>query len=545
MSSIGFIKSNTKTEVKSKSILVPETFTHSIVFGQTGSGKTTSFIYPNLEERIAKGHSILLYDLKGREHLSVKYLAQKYDRLYDVVEIGKPWGESINLIEGMTEADLDEFLENSLGENAHNKFWTNSSKSVAQSVNKVLRVLEEFAETMEKVEIGYSQKAYLDKAKRYPLKMNLTNLVAICSSLSSFSKFTERLKYLPLFMKDLIKEKIVQHLDGDVDIEMVKPFFIELLNVHKRAEKVIEDVKDMMDGLSEESNEHLAQQFLGSLVGPLSLLSQNEYFNTNSFNIVNGLEEGKIIVINTEALSDAVLASLNSVILKDLTLRTRSRNKTPVSIFIDEAQRVLTKNADLAVDVLREAKVDLFLASQNSSLLIHKLGTEKFDAFMGNLTKKYYFQNSIAEDIPDPEILKSLECFEYMSYCDGYSQKQKSTPIFISDTQKLSAEYEYQHYYNVLNDFACDYVNREVVLEYIPKLFERGQIIVVDLKSMNETIISQKNFKHLSLLRNEVDMLFIDAAKQREQEYVFTRELAYDEEDFDFSLDEEFEVNCA
>jgi len=43
MQTMGFIQSSTNTD-SSSSILVPQTFTHSIAFGQTGSGKTTFMI---------------------------------------------------------------------------------------------------------------------------------------------------------------------------------------------------------------------------------------------------------------------------------------------------------------------------------------------------------------------------------------------------------------------------------------------------------------------------------------------------------------------
>jgi hypothetical protein len=60
--------------------------------------KTTSYIYPNLNERISLNDGILVMDYKGKEHNAVKLFAKRHNRLNDVLEIGKPWGESINII---------------------------------------------------------------------------------------------------------------------------------------------------------------------------------------------------------------------------------------------------------------------------------------------------------------------------------------------------------------------------------------------------------------------------------------------------------------
>lgn len=87
---LGLIRDETITE---EIPLVDVKFTHSLCIGQTGSGKTTSFIYPNLLERMKLNHGILIFDIKGNEHLAVKSLAKEAGRLDDVLEIGKPWEE--------------------------------------------------------------------------------------------------------------------------------------------------------------------------------------------------------------------------------------------------------------------------------------------------------------------------------------------------------------------------------------------------------------------------------------------------------------------
>ena len=81
MATMGFIQKTTQSSSRLQNNLVPINFTHAHAIGQTGCGKTTSFIYPNLDHRIEQGHSVLLYDFKGKEHMSLKYFAQKHGRL--------------------------------------------------------------------------------------------------------------------------------------------------------------------------------------------------------------------------------------------------------------------------------------------------------------------------------------------------------------------------------------------------------------------------------------------------------------------------------
>lgn len=91
-------------------ILVPLAFTNAMCYGQTGSGKTSSFILPNIHERIVQGHSVIVFDFKGNMHLKVKCVADNLGRLNDVLEIGVLWGERLNLLEGLSEKEIDTLL---------------------------------------------------------------------------------------------------------------------------------------------------------------------------------------------------------------------------------------------------------------------------------------------------------------------------------------------------------------------------------------------------------------------------------------------------
>ena len=297
MSSMGFIKS-TSENITSTSIVVPETFTHSIAFGQTGCGKTTSFIYPNLKNRLSLGHGVLLYDYKGKEHSSVKFLAKQVGRLDDVVEIGKPWGESINLVENMDENELDKFFDNILKHGDDNKYWQNSAKSLGQSVLKVLKAIDGFSKCMSKVDKDFEKGKPIINAGlfSYPTHRTFISLIKVCKTFDSLGEFIDNLNLLSQTTLSMIEESIVQMLKLEIDIDTLKPLYIDLVRSRERLKEVIEQTTDSLENFGKNSNENLTQNIIGSLISPLVSLSQNSFFNTNSFDIATALNNGKIVL---------------------------------------------------------------------------------------------------------------------------------------------------------------------------------------------------------------------------------------------------------
>ena len=137
---MGLIKDTT---LKEEVPLVDVNFTHSLCIGQTGSGKTTSFIYPNIQHRMNIGHGILFFDIKGSEHLALKKLANDNNRLSDVIEIGKPWGSNINIIESLNGRTFLKLLEDLVGEpskGGSNTFFYNEAISLGSSIFHMLKL---------------------------------------------------------------------------------------------------------------------------------------------------------------------------------------------------------------------------------------------------------------------------------------------------------------------------------------------------------------------------------------------------------------------
>ena len=508
MATMGFIKSPEITPLTS-SILVEETFTHSIAFGQTGSGKTTSFIYPNLKNRIELGHGILLCDYKGKEHSSVKFLADAAGRLDDVVEIGTPWGESVNILENMDEEELDHFFENILSHGNDGKYWSNSAKSLGQSLLEVLGAIDNFSKLMFELDEDFCNGEYIHTGGfSYPINRTFTSLVKVCNTYENLVKFISKLTDLISKTKRIMLESARKEIESKEEIELFKPKYSRVVRAHERLKEVIKERADSLENFGKNSNENLTQNIIGSLTSPLITLAQNRFFNTNSFDIATALNEGKIIIVNAESLSDALLESLNNVILHELSKRTRKIDLHPVSIFIDEAQRVLSEKTDLPVDILREAQVDVFLATQNGALLKERLTSEKYDALIGNLTQKYYFKNSVKEELDEENLLASLSTFEYLNYDGEFSEVIQSQPIYISKKEKLLVEYKYQRKYKVLTNYS--YLNRKksLVLEYIPRMYKDKKLMAINIKSMKEEIVEAESLEDIKEAQNSLDLFF-------------------------------------
>ncbi|QSZ42198.1 hypothetical protein GJV85_08760 [Sulfurimonas aquatica] len=549
MATMGFIQSTT-CEVPTSSIIVPETFTHSIAFGQTGCGKTTSFIYPNLKKRLELGHGVLLYDYKGKEHLSVKYLAQSTGRLNDVVEIGKPWGENINLIQNMDEEELDKFFSNILSHGKDGKYWENSAKSLGQAVLKILKAIESFSLVMSKVDKDFEQgESYIQIGRssskysyKYPTKRTLTSLVAVCSTFETLSSFIKGLSDLRSRTQVMIKENVKELVASAHDEELteIKLLITELVRTRENLCEIIDESYDSLSSFGENSNENLTQNIIGSLVSPLISLSQNSFFNANSFDIVSALNRGQIVVVNTQALSDSVLESLNNSILNELTQRTRSLKLQPISVFMDEAQRILSESTDLPIDVLREAKVDIFLSTQNSALLKNKLESEKFEALMGNLVHKYYFQSSVDEELNSTYLLDELESFEHLSSTNKYESISSSTPLFIELKEKIKAELKYQKKHEIVKKFAYEYDKKPCVLEYVPRLYRDKKLILINTNTLKEQVVNSSSLRSIVSTGWKVEKLIeesIQEINQAEQDYKdFINTDEYDEDELDIAV---------
>ena len=494
MSSMGFIK-QAYDNYQSKDTIVPLNFTHSCAIGQTGCGKTSSYIYPNIQDRIKRGHSLIVYDYKGKEHTSVKYFASQHNRLDDVVEIGKYWGESINILKYMHSADLENFLTDLFVLNdTENDFWGKSAVNISVAILDIIDAIEKVIDAAEQTGAvaDFQKRLHANNDYKYPTKKTLYSLSLVSASLDSLRGFVQNLDSLQNNMKNIMVEEIVNY--KELPKEEVFEKFKKLAYYLQNLKHVIKDARKKLEefgNLSSSSASKTYQTILLSINSPLIGIAGKKSLNTDSFDIIEALENKKIIIINAQMFSEDVLASFSSSLFKEFAKRTLKKHLQPISIFVDEAQRVVSKNFDLPVDVFREAKVEFFLSFQNSELMISALGENKFDALLQNLSDRFIYKNvGYFKELDTSQ----LECFEYVQDGKKDAKIQQATPLFLEDGDTFKVELEYQNRLELHSMFDLAIEDREKVILHNEHGLDTLELTLIDSQgSCYKRAFYQKN----------------------------------------------------
>lgn len=498
-------KSNKKVDAKSGgqtekegAIHTYKDFTHAMITGQTGCGKTTSAILPVMEDRIKSGHGLLAFDYKGGEHFKIKYLAKKHKRLKDVVMINVPWGERINITAEASEKLLQNFFKLSFG-GKNDPFWANMATGIASKSISLLASIDEFNKS------GFCE---LMRGRLEDATPNIRNLFKHTQAISNFRVFYDTVKEYKNYIRngsDVLKSfQNFKDDPADLRAEVAK-------NIHKLI-AVKDKVRSFLETFSEyaycanHDTREQKEKFYGNysfMLLALQDLADSKFLNHDGASISALLNEGKIVIINCAGLKDSVTELMINSTLSNLVKRIAKSDKKPISVFIDEAQRVLNSSTDLYADVLREAKVELVLAFQNEDVLKHSLGGDvKYKELVGNLSHQYFFKNSQKQYADGTNRdFSGLNVFEY--YHDGKIYKAK--PIFINETDLLKAELAFQKLYNVASSYAAENIAEDEVLIYNEELYKAANAFTckkVSDGSVREIIYLDERAK------SELDELF-------------------------------------
>jgi hypothetical protein len=499
MSAIGFIKTQTKKQ-EDISQLIDVKFTHACILGETGSGKTTSMINPNLDNRIKLGHGVLVFDHKGNYHTTVKALAKRHGRLDDVIVIGMPWDKKCNIVEDMDESMFNDFLKTLVSHKGEDKFWERSAISLAMPIWGMLLAIDKLKEF----------KAYTPVLKDILKKYNksLTSLHRATVSRESISKFNKELD--PLILDPLSEDKkinlILSSLIKKHEQDMDKDAY-ESIKAYMHFDKMYKVLQNELINTNNMRNKdnRTFDNIISSLNGPISQVAKHPYINVGEVNINKALNSGKIVVLLCNQLSEEILASITKSIFKNFHERIADDSVRDITIFVDEAQRVLNEDVDLPIDTIREARVDLFMAFQSKALLMEKLGQIKSMALDVNLTSKYYFKNSNNDDDMQSDKLKS---FEFLTNKDNGTKTHKAKPLFLDDKELFDAEYEYQKMIKAFANYKEYLPNRrkKYILKFIPSIFDKNLLtIMYEDKKMKNVKISQKfSLKEFNNLKKKV-----------------------------------------
>lgn len=487
---LGLIKDDKLLE---KIPLVDVKFTHSLCIGQTGSGKTTSFVYPNILERMKLNHGILFFDIKGSEHIAIKSLANESKRLDDIIEIGKPWGKNINILDEMNEASFMRLLKVLIGMGkdggGNNAYFYNAAQSLGLTLYSVFRtckiLIQEFNEL--DIDIDFFNKKIFTLEDIYKVIVDIDSLYSFLIKLDDFI--------------DLVKNNIEKNsflYFGDKKT-IYKNIILNLVAL----EKYFKKLSPYYISSDERSDPSRFDKALMSVVNTLvdafgfMVSSSSKYISVSidALNIVDALQNKKIVIINVRVIPDSILEILLEKIFEqliDLNIKNEEERE-PISIFIDEAQRLINK--DIPLDVLRSSKVDVILTVQNEQQLVSKFNSrEDWQQISMNIAQKFAFRSALSES----SFLVDTGDFQTFEYTKEYENKiYKAIPKFINQNEALKIEYKYQHEILKLPN-----LNKDEYLIYDVSHFEKErEVVVANLKT---------NKKYHKKLFNDVEENIVD-----------------------------------
>ena len=185
----------------------------------------------------------------------------------------------------------------------------------------------------------------------------------------------------------------------------------------------------------------------------------------------------------------------------------------------------------MPIDVLRESKVELFLAFQNKELVIDKIGLNRFRSLYKNIKSRYLFKNP--ERFEDYD-LSLLDTFEF--YNDGQKdmKKYKAKALYIDEKLVFEPEYMFQKRMNIASSYSFSKRITNKILIYDESLIEDNKVILRS-KTGKEEIISIYSKDFYKKAKNKF--------YEKLNEIKKLKELEVDEIELEDDYDIEFELD--
>jgi len=485
MATIGF---QTNSDQVPQAIVPLNDFKHALFIGRTGSGKTSGAVYPLIDSRMSAGHGMLIFDEKGKEHKAVKVFAHRHGRLNDVLEIGKPHGIRINLLHEMSTRQLERFVNQLIQGNDN---WMIGAVNMFLETIQWLRAIKSFyhfsinAFDLDEYPLSIDQGSEIHDKKAIKLIHTVSTEPLTLTELSHYFKITvdyTMICQLGHEFSEIIADKIKSKLSDITQIDDQLKQNLHSADIHfEQLEKLSGKIKGyrIKVDASEASGNNGLYFMICSTIGSFA----NEKYINDPYgkDLAELLNKGKIIVVNTESFGDAVLTGTLTKTLASLTVRAKLKNVQPISVIIDEANRILTSDTDLFVDILRESRVEIIMATQNHEQMNLKMGNVKWASFSGNFNTRFLFLGPSTTRQGYHDVLD-----------ERTDQEMEAKAIFLRDNELNQVELEYQkmdHFYDQYKQ------SKNEISIYDHLLYERkNAILIQNLASgeMREVILQEE-----------------------------------------------------
>ena len=153
---------------------------------------------------------------------------------------------------------------------------------------------------------------------------------------------------------------------------------------------------------------------------------------------------------------------------------------------MDEAQKIINNYFELPLDILREYKVDVILATQSIANLKEKVKLEKIDSILANIRTKIYL-DGVDMSLP-----------KHTAYVN--ENYIKLNPLEFISIEKFEAEYEYQKQYSKLqNNPKIDFLYKNTPIIYI-----KHSDTTLLMKDKNFDIMGQTNYTPIQYNKNDL-----------------------------------------
>ncbi len=520
---MGFKINGVNTKNRISSAISPVDFQHVLCEGTTGSGKTASLILPTLEDRLAKGHTIIFFDHKGHEHKKVKALAKKAGRIKDVVEIGKPHSAYINLLAELDTIRLKEMIKETGA--SRDPYWANSSANLVEDIIAPLRKLYDLMNALKGYRVFTTNTSGILKSLEeigidiYE-KPSFQTLSSIVASPKTLVKYKDAIADIPSELERVLS---MDYKYGEEEVENRRQVLAKILSLKKSIQAsarftLSEDKSDTNTGNN---------AVLQILDNTIASYAKKDYINVDEYTIAGLMDSNAIIVIDTQSFGEDIMKLFLESILKKAVMRLRTGTEKPMSVFIDEANRVLFPSIDLHSDVLREAKVELVVAIQNQEQMVSKFSQIVWDSIKGNIKHQYF-----------------IDIKHRLSY--NSSDYRHIEPLFIEEEKLIDADYLFytleKNQTNIQKNFLgeIDMLPDKFTVICDLDRFEHESAIVVEDKYGEQYVMSY----HGEEIVNEVNNTFpAEAAEEFVIDEDFTKSIDHkaimcDADRLEFTLDE-------